>query len=170
MMWILLGLTLVVSGCETNGDDDDVAGDDDDDDATDDDTGDDDTVDPCTDTELMRADALENGMQILDGVTLEASTPIADLVTDPAAYEEEVVQIEGWVVELCASEGCYAILEDDNGEEMMVKTSDGAVDHSDYTEPNKYHVAEGVFTEYGAAGPWLWIMDHGAMAGTIVCD
>ncbi len=170
MMLLAAGLALALSGCESTGDDDSVGDDDDatgddDDDATGDD--DDDDADPCDDPAQLREDALDNGEQILAGVTLEASTPIADIVADPAAFDGQVLQIEGWVTEVCPMEGCWVNLVNDAGDELQVKTADGTVDHSEYTEPGRYHVADGVFEQDKM---WIWIADHGAMAGTIVCD
>ncbi len=178
-MLMLAGLALILGGCDgtsdddssgddddaTAGDDDDATAGDDDDDATAGD--DDDATDPCDDPALLREDALENGEQILAGVTLKQSTPIADIVADPASFDGQVLQIEGWVTEVCPMEGCWVNLTNGSGDTLQVKTADGTVDHGDYTEPGRYHVADGVFEQ---AQMWLWIADHGAMAGTIVCD
>jgi hypothetical protein len=170
MMLLLASSTLVVSGCDatsdddSSGDDDDATAGDDDDDAT---ADDDDAAGPCDDPAAMREDALENGEQILAGVTLKQSTPIADLVTDPASFDGQVLQIEGWVTEVCPMEGCWVNLTNGAGDGLQVKTGEGTVDHSEYTEPGRYHIAEGVFDEEQM---WVWIVDHGAMAGTIVCD
>ena len=60
-----------------------------------------------------------------------------------------------------------ANLTNDTGDVLQVKSADGAVDHSGFTEPGRYHVAEGVFQQDQML---VWIADHGAMAGTIVCD
>ena len=177
MMLLLASSTLVVSGCDatddddSSGDDDDAtAGDDDDATAGDDDDAtadDDDDDDPCDDPAAMREDALENGEQILAGVALKQSTPIADIVADPASFDGQLLQIEGWVTEVCPMEGCWVNVTNGAGDELQVKTADGTVDHGEYTEPGRYHVADGVFDQ---AQMWVWIADHGAMAGTIVCD
>ncbi len=175
----LFGLASIasVSGC-TPVDDDDAADDDDatgdDDDATGDDddaTGDDDDDDAlCDDLDALRTDALDEGEQILDGVSLEESTPIADLNADPASFQDQLVQIEGLAFELCASQGCWTTLVDPvDGERMNIKVEDGAVDFREFIEIGVYVVADGVFDEFGGHGEQVFIGAHGAMVGTIQC-
>ncbi len=172
---LLLGLAVVglQSGCmlpeddDDAADDDDATGDDDDDDDNDDD--DDDDGDPCENPEALRADALDNGEQLLDGVTLTESTPIADINADLAGYHEQTLQVEGMVVETCTNAGCWAMVTDPDGETLRFKVDDGALDWRDHVEIGLYVVADGVFDQFGAHGPQLFVQDHGAMVGTINC-
>ncbi len=180
LLTTLLGLTLVahLGGCASTDDDDagddDAAGDDDDDDGDDDDGDDDDDDDGgnelCDDPGALRTETLEEGEQILDGVTLEESTPIADLNADPAAYQDQLVQIEGMAFELCASQGCWTTLVDiEDSERMNIKVEEGAIDLREFIDVGVYVIAEGVFDEFAEHGPQVFIGDHGAMVGTVDC-
>lgn len=113
-----------------------------------------------------RAAALERGEVLLAGVKLEASTPIADLLADPDAYEGEIVQIEGTVTALCNGMGCWARLDDGEGNGLNVKVEDGVIDLRDVTATEHYMVAEGVFQKVGEHGAQVFIMDHGAVIKT----
>jgi hypothetical protein len=163
-------MALLCGGCIVT-DDDDAADDDDatgdDDDATGDD--DDDDGDPCDDPAQLRADALENGTQILDGVTLEESTPIVDVLGDMDGFHDQLIQIEGMAVDFCAAEGCWVVVTDPDGEILTLKVDDGAIDWRQFADPGLYMVADGVFDRDGAHGAQLFVLDHGAMAGSINC-
>ena len=170
-LWLvaILGVALAawLGGCTpTATDDDDAAGDDDD--ATGDDDDDDDG-DPCEDPEQLRDDALENGDEILDGVELEESTPIADINEDLVGYHDQYLQVEGMAVEICASAGCWTMVVDPDGESLRLKVDDGAIDWRNFVEVGLYLVADGIFDKDGAHGPQLFVQDHGAMVGTINC-
>ena len=112
----------------------------------------------------QRTAALEHGTQILAGVTLEASTPIADLLAEPEAFEGKVVQIEGQVVALCSMMGCWATLLDADGNQLNVKVEDGVIDLREMAAEEHYMVAEGVFQAAGEHGSQVFIMEHGAVA------
>jgi hypothetical protein len=110
-----------------------------------------------------RAETLESGTALLDGVTLDSTTPIADINADPDAFEGEVVQIEGTVVEICSGMGCWVQLQDEEGNALNVKVDDGEVDFRDHVKKADYMVAEGVFMKVGEHGAQVYIMEHGAM-------
>ncbi len=120
----------------------------------------------CDDPAALAADALANGHKILNGVTLQSSTPIAQILGDMAGHEGKTLRIEGRINEICAGDGCWAALDNGNGDLIKLKTYDDAVDFKKVTEPGAYAVGEGVFD---SGGPFLNIMKHGAMIGKIVC-
>ncbi len=170
-LWLFLSLlALLCSGCVVADDDDDASGDDDatgdDDDATGDD---DDDGDPCDDPAQLRTDALENGTQILDGITLDESTAIVDVLDDMDGFHDQVLQIEGMAVAFCAAEGCWATVVDPDDNALTFKVDDGAMDWRTFLEAGQYVVADGVFDKDGPHGPQLFVLNHGAMAGTIIC-
>ncbi len=130
-----------------------------------------DQVDPCDPSEL-RAEALENGAALFNGVNLPEATPIVDILADMGAYEGDVVQIEGLVTEICSHAGCWALLEDPTdleGTGLMIKVNDGVMDFRTVMEIGNFVIGEGVFTENGTHGPQVFIENHGAMVGTTVC-
>ena len=176
---LILGLGLVLVACPSDDDDDDSsAGDDDDatagddDDATDDDDDDDAASDPCESAEAARADALANGIVVANGVAIEEADDMGDILADMPGYEGQVVQIEGSVVELCASQGCWALLEDLDGDQIKLKATDGVVDWRTVAEIGVWAVGEGTFTNDPSPdhGAMVFVLDHGAMVGTTVCD
>lgn len=59
--------------------------------------------------------------------TLEAVTPIADIVADPAAFEGREVLVEGKVHGVCAKAGCWMELADADGHEVRIKVEDGVI-------------------------------------------
>ncbi len=120
----------------------------------------------CGDPAALAADALANGHKILAGVTLETSTPIAQILGDLAGHEGKTLRIEGRVNEICAGDGCWVALEDGNGNMIKLKTYENAVDFKNSAQVGAYGVGEGVFD---SGGPLVNIMKHGAMLGKIVC-
>ena len=123
----------------------------------------------CDDPAALREKALTHGTQILNGVTLDASTPIASIVAAPADYEGQLVQIEGFVSEHCTSAGCWAKLSSPEGDNLVLKVDDGFIDFRDYLTVGNYAVGEGLSQEDGGHGHQIFIQDHGAMIGTDVC-
>ena len=113
-----------------------------------------------------RAATLEHGESILAGVEMPASIPIADLIADPEAYDGELVQVEGVIVALCQNMGCWASLDDGQGNQVNVKVEDGVIDLREITETEHYMVAEGVFQAVGEHGVQVFIMEHGAVVST----
>lgn len=128
-----------------------------------------DVVEICDDPVALREDALTNGTVILDGVALPASTPIIDINADPSTYEGTVVQIEGWVVEVCASAGCYVLLRDANNNQLRLKVVDGFINFQGLTEMGRYMIGEGPYTESGSHGPQVEIDNHGAVVSAELC-
>lgn len=112
--------------------------------------------------ENPRTATLEQGTDILAGITLDASTPIVDLLADPDAHEGMTLQIEGTVVAMCQMMGCWASLDDGAGNRVNVKVQDGVIDLREMAATEHYMIAEGVFQKTGEHGAQIWIMDHGA--------
>jgi hypothetical protein len=110
-----------------------------------------------------RTATLEKGAALLEGVALEATTPIAEINADPEAFDGKVVQVEGTVVEICSSMGCWVELRDDHDNAITVKVDDGVVDLRELVTEAQYMVAEGVFQVDGEHGAQVYIMKHGAV-------
>ncbi|MFH1807146.1 MAG: hypothetical protein ABIJ09_00270 [Pseudomonadota bacterium] len=127
------------------------------------------TLPPCEDPAQLRQDALDNGTQILNGITLTSSVSIGDIAADPTSHDGQLVQIEGFVTAVCQSAGCWANLHDASGYELWLKVTDGTLDFRNVVQPDQYVVGEGVFMVNGEHGAQVLIDGHGAMAGTILC-
>lgn len=110
-----------------------------------------------------RAETLENGKALLGGVTLAATTAIAEINADHDGFDGKVVQIEGTIVEICSSMGCWVELRDAEDNALRVKVDDGEVDFRELVATSQYMVAEGVFQKVGEHGAQVYIMGHGAM-------
>lgn len=117
---------------------------------------------PAPAQEGARQATLEHGTDILAGVTLDTSTPIADLLADPDGHDGMTLQIEGTVVAMCRMMGCWASLDDGAGNQINVKVQDGEIDLREMAAAEHYMIAEGVFQKTGEHGAQIWIMDHGA--------
>ena len=126
-------------------------------------------VPTCGDTVSLREDALQNGAQLLNGVNLDVSTSISQLNNNPQTYDMQHIRIEGPVSAVCSSAGCWANLVDAMGNGMVLKVTDGFIDFRNYVLPGNYMVGEGIFYIQGEHGPEVYIQDHGAVVGTIVC-
>jgi hypothetical protein len=61
-----------------------------------------------------------------EGVTLEETTPIAELMANPASFDGKTVRVEGKVNAVCERMGCWMLLEDEGGE-VRVKVEDGVI-------------------------------------------
>lgn len=127
-----------------------------------------DPTDPCAPAN-MAAEALASGTRILEGVTLDASTPIADILAAPEQYAGSVVRIEGRIVEICSNQGCWALVEDPAGNRLNLKVTDGEVDFRDLVQTGQYAIGEGVFTTEGEHGAQVDIMSAGAMVSSTAC-
>lgn len=110
-----------------------------------------------------RAETLAGGTAILAGITLNASTPIADVNADPAAFEGKLVQVEGMVVALCDGMGCWTEVADDADNRIRLKVEDGVVDLRELVAEARYVVAEGIFQQQGEHGAQVFIGEHGAV-------
>jgi|GEM_PF-5588143 hypothetical protein len=117
----------------------------------------------------LQKNALEKGKKILTGVTLTESTPIADILADPGVFDGKTRRIEGIIVEICQSQGCYLTLQDHKGNALNLKVIDGTLDFRLQTEVGFYAVGEGPFNQIGEHGAQLDIMNGGAMIGDIAC-
>ena len=113
-----------------------------------------------------RADTLANGESVLAGVEMTASMPIADLIADPDAFDGKLVQVEGVIVAMCSGMGCWASVDDGEGNQMNIKVEDGVIDWREITATERYMVAEGVFQKVGEHGMQVFIMEHGAVVST----
>lgn len=127
-----------------------------------------DPADTCHPVNLA-AEALATGTTILAGVTLEASTPIADILAAPETFAGKTVRIEGTIVEICSSQGCYVTLQDAAGNKLNLKVIDGEFDFRGKVETGQFAVGEGVFSAEGDHGAQLDIMQNGAKVSTTVC-
>ncbi len=90
------------------------------------------------------AGAAVEGKSYGAGVKLAATTSIADILKDPAAFQGKTVRVEGRIADVCPKRGCWMELAGENaGEKMRFKVEDG-----DMVFPmeakGQYAVAEGV--------------------------
>ncbi len=88
---------------------------------------------------------------------------VAAINADPAAFDGEVVQVEGTIVEICSNMGCWVELRDAEDNAVTVKVDDGVVDFREFVAEKQYMVAEGVFQTAGEHGAQVYIMEHGAV-------
>ena len=183
----LLSLGLLLSACPSNDDDDDdndsAAADDDvadddaadddaaDDDAADDDAADDDTAagDICEDPEALRDNALNEGTTVAEGVALTESTPIGEILGDTGTYTGQLLQVEGFVTDICDNAGCWAEVTDLEGDSIILKVDDFYLDWRLSAEPGLWAVGEGTFDPSGGHGPQIYVVGYGAMIGTVNC-
>lgn len=123
----------------------------------------------CIAADLVK-DVLTNGKKILNGVKLTTSTDLGELKKNATKYVGKVVRIEGWVEEVCQSQGCYITLKDAKGNKCNLKVTDGSLDFRKLVTANDvYAVGEGVYAATGSHGAQVYIEKHGAMVGTKVC-
>lgn len=61
-------------------------------------------------------------------ITLTEKTNISDILSDPAAYLDQKVLVEGEILDVCPMMGCWMELKSDDGEGMIkVKVKDGEI-------------------------------------------
>jgi hypothetical protein len=125
-------------------------------------------ADPCSPRALV-AEAMTSGTKIFAGVTLDTSTPIAEILGNMEAFAGKTIRIEGIIVEICSSQGCYVMLEDPEGNKLNLKVVDGELDFRELVKTGQYAVGEGVFTTEGEHGAQIDIMPAGAMVTSTVC-
>jgi gamma-glutamylcyclotransferase (GGCT)/AIG2-like uncharacterized protein YtfP len=62
------------------------------------------------------------------GLTLNEKTKISDILTDPDAYLDQTVLVEGEILDVCPMMGCWMELKSDDGEGMIkIKVKDGDI-------------------------------------------
>ena len=125
-------------------------------------------ADPCS-LKALVAEAMTGGKKILVGVTLDTSTPIAEIIGNMDAFAGKTIRIEGIIVEVCSSRGCYVTLQDPEGNKLNLKIVDGELDFRELVETGQYAVGEGVFSKEGEHGAQVDIMPAGAMVTSTVC-
>ncbi len=121
------------------------------------------------DFKAMAAEAMSKGKKINNGVKLTKITPIADIKADTAGYTGKVVRIEGIVIEICQSQGCYLTLKGAKGNKLNLKVTDGKVDFRKFAKLGNYATGEGTFDPSGSHGAMVFIDKYGAMIGNMVC-
>lgn len=121
------------------------------------------------DPAVYAAETLASGEKLFNGITLDKSTPMADVVANPADFEGKLIRIEGFVVEICQDQGCYVILQDLAGNQLNLKVTDGAIDFRDHAELGVYAIGEGISQQAGEHGAQIFIQNDGAMIGSAVC-
>ena len=63
-----------------------------------------------------------------EGITLTEKTSISDILSDPESFLDQVVLIEGEVVDVCPKMGCWMELKSDSEEKIIkVKVKDGDI-------------------------------------------
>lgn len=125
-------------------------------------------ADPCSPGTLV-AEAMTGGTKIFVGITLDTSTPITEILGNTEAFEGKTIRIDGIIVEVCSSRGCYVMLQDPEGNNLNLKVVDGELDFRELVKTGQYAVGEGVFTREGEHGAQIDIMPGGAMVTSTVC-
>jgi hypothetical protein len=89
--------------------------------------------------------AADQGKKYGEGVTLEKTTEVSDLVDNPDKYVGKKVQISGTVVSVCEHRGCWIDIAGKRPyEKMRIKVEDGVIVFP-MTAKGKSAHAEGVF-------------------------
>jgi Domain of unknown function (DUF4920) len=84
------------------------------------------------------------GMPYGAGVKLAASTPIADILRDPAPFTGKTVRIEGLISDVCAKRGCWMdVAGEAAGDKLRFKVQDGDIVFP-MEAKGRYAIAEGV--------------------------
>ena len=61
-----------------------------------------------------------------DGVSVEAATPIHEILADPDAWIGKTVRVEGGVLDVCPKAGCWMEI-GEAGESIQIKVDDGVI-------------------------------------------
>jgi hypothetical protein len=123
----------------------------------------------CQDNAALLNEALTKGKKVFKGVSLTSSKPIADVLANMSQYSGTVVRIEGIITEVCPTAGCYVTLLDSSGQKLNLKVDDGSYDFRLHALAGNYAVGEGLPEPTGDHGPQVYIQNHGAMIGNILC-
>lgn len=123
---------------------------------------------PCNE-ESLRAKVLAGGETLFKGVTLESTTALSDLQNDPASYEGQVVQVQGWVTYVCEMQRNSALLQNSAGETVKV-AGDHTYDLTTFMSVGDYAIFEGVFFQnFCRRGPHVNFGSYGARAQAVSC-
>ena len=57
-----------------------------------------------------QGEALPQGDDFGAGLTLERTTPLAEIVRDPARFAGETLLIHGEIIEVCQKKGCWTVI------------------------------------------------------------
>jgi hypothetical protein len=68
-------------------------------------------------------EALPEGEDFGAGLTLEQTTPLAEIVRDPARFAGDTVLIHGQVTEVCQKKGCWTVIREGD-EHVRVRFKD----------------------------------------------
>ena len=68
-------------------------------------------------------EALTEGEDFGAGLTLEQTTPLAEIVRDPARFAGKTLLIHGRITEVCQKRGCWAVIREDD-EQVRVRFKD----------------------------------------------
>ncbi len=121
------------------------------------------------DFKALALEAKTKGTKINKGIAMTTQTAIATIKANVASYTNKVVQIQGIVVEICASQGCYLTLTDKLGNKLNLKVTDGKVDFRKYAKLGNFAIGEGIFQPNGQHGAQVFIDNYGAVIGSTVC-
>ncbi len=87
-----------------------------------------------------------------DGVTLEKSVPIKDLMATPDKFVGQKVRVEGVISAVCQKRGCWMQVTDpDTGDGVRIKVEDGVIVFP-YSAMGHKALAEGIFTAIPVEG------------------
>ena len=70
-----------------------------------------------------QGEALPRGEDFGAGLTLEQTTPLADIMRDPARFAGETLLVHGQVTEVCQKKGCWTVIQQDD-EHVRVRFKD----------------------------------------------
>jgi hypothetical protein len=66
--------------------------------------------------------------QFGEPLSLKEPTGIAAIVADPGAFDGDLVQVKGTILDVCPRAGCYVVIgEEGSDSQMMFKVEDGAM-------------------------------------------
>jgi len=78
----------------------------------------------CCVTAFAQNEEIKLGAEL----TLSEKTKISDILSDPDAYLNQTVQVEGEILNVCPMMGCWMEIKSDDGEGMIkVKVKDGDI-------------------------------------------
>jgi len=71
--------------------------------------------------------AAADTVHVGDPLTVDAATPIAELVANADRFAGQTVRVEGRVTGVCQKMGCWMNVADDAGHTLQVKVEDGVI-------------------------------------------